>query len=98
MPPKSKRQRQNSEAAKIGRETLKKLRQADEKIESPETTGAGTSRSTETTQSGALGGESRDPQEILGQFVEDWVLTLDRDDKKSLAMFMCHVIGCRVYR
>jgi len=92
MPPKSKRQRQSSEAAKIGRETLKKLRQADETIESPETTGAGTSRSTETTQSGAPGGESRDPHEILGQFVEDWVLTLDRNDKKSLAMFMCHLM------
>ena len=91
MPPKSKRQRQSSEAAKIGRETLKKLRQADETIESPETTGAGTSRSTETTQSGVLGGESRDPHEIPGQFLEDWVLTLDRMTRSRLPC-LCHLM------
>lgn len=94
MPPKTKRQRQSSEAACLGRETLKRARSEAENIESPENTMAEASGSTETG-SGALGGESSDQHEILEAFVEDWVQTLDRDDKKSLAMFLCYHLVVR---
>ena len=31
----------------------------------------------------------RESIDILEEFVQDWVTTLDRDDKKSLAMLLC---------
>ena len=34
----------------------------------------------------------RGPKEILEEFVEGWVQTLDRDDKKSLPMLMCSAL------
>ena len=33
----------------------------------------------------------RVPIDILEEFVQDWILTLDKDDKKSLAMLLCYV-------
>ena len=29
--------------------------------------------------------------EMMDDFCEDWLTALDRDDKKSLAIFLCHV-------
>ena len=32
----------------------------------------------------------RTQQEILKDFPDEWIVSLDRDDKKSLEMFLCH--------
>ena len=37
-------------------------------------------------------GPERDSFDILGEFVEGWIATLDRDDKKSLAMLLCYAL------
>lgn len=36
--------------------------------------------------------EPRGPKEILEEFVEGWVQTLDRENKKSLAMLTCSAV------
>ena len=33
---------------------------------------------------------NRSAAETLSQFSDEWIDILDRDDKKSLAMFLCH--------
>ena len=81
MPPKTKRQRLSAEAAAVGREKLKERRLSYLGLD--ETSGAG-GASTEVATI------ARDPQEIiLSQFSEEWLMVLDRDDKKSPALLLC---------
>ena len=80
MPPKTKRQKLSAEAAAVGREKLKERRLSD--LGQDETSGAGGASTEDATT-------ARDPQEILSQFSEEWLKVLDRDDKKSLALFLC---------
>ena len=99
MPPKSKRQKQLQEAALKAREGIKRAR-----IEEPRPVStssavnpAPTERSSDS-ESGATPDPTYDRQEELSadanisleRFVEDWVLTLDRDDKISLSLFLCY--------
>ena len=38
--------------------------------------------------------EERTAHEILCQFSEEWLKVLDRDDKKSLVLFLCYNLTC----
>ena len=99
MPPKSKRQKQLQEAAIKAREGVKRARTEESHPESASTSvnPAPTERSSESEVE-TTPDPSYDPDEelsadanlILERFVEDWILTLDRDDKVSLGLFLCY--------
>ena len=36
--------------------------------------------------------DTRIPNEIIGDFVDGWVRTLDRDDKQAVAMLLCSIL------
>ena len=44
------------------------------------------------TFSSTVSDEPRPPQEILEDFVDGWIRTLDRDDKKALAIHLCSML------
>ena len=81
MPPKTKRQRLSAGSASLAREKLKERRLSD--LVGDETPGP-----SETP--GASATSERSSQEILSQFCDEWLKVLDRDDKKSLALFLCY--------
>ena len=104
MPPKSKRARQSLAAAAQGREALKKAR-SDLETGSGETVPATTASTSVTTgethvdaapmsvdSSSSATEPVADPKEILEEFVEERVQTLDREDKKGLAMLLCSTL------
>ena len=102
MPPKSKRQKQLQEATLKAREGIKRARIEEPHLES--TSSAVNPAPTEPTErssdseSGTTPDPTYDPQEDLSadanisleRFVEDWVLTSDRNDKISLSLFLCY--------
>ena len=46
----------------------------------------------ETTAWTTADSTRRTPQEILGDFAEDWLETLDKDKIKSISLFLCYHI------
>ena len=44
----------------------------------------------ETTAGTTADSTRRSPQEILEDFAEDWLETLDRDEIKSISLFLCY--------
>ena len=98
MPPKSKRARQSLEAAAQGREALKKARldlepQSGETVPPPTASTSGEMHAEAAPMSVASSSSATEPmadsKEILQDFVYEWVQSLDRDDKKGLAMLLC---------
>ena len=99
MPPKSKRQKQLQEAALKAREGVKRARTEESHPESastsvnPAPTEHSSESEVETTPDPSYDPDeelSADANFILERFVEDWILTLDRDDKVSLGLFLCY--------
>ena len=98
MPPKTKRQLQTIEAARLGREALKKARinvESEDPHSSPETLVIPSQvslpqSSEETSGKENVDPDGRSPHEIQKEFVDEWVKTLDHEDRKSLAVFLCH--------
>ena len=110
MPPKTKRARQNLEAAAKAKEARKQARLEAETGEIlPEVTAAidtssittaaervTTSQTVVPSMTETQDGENevrshpdaREKADILEEFVEEWVCTLDHDDKKALAMLL----------
>ena len=105
MPPKQvKRKRQLVEEAKKGREARKKLRMNMMSPGGDQGSGgacsSGTSQGVDKAGTSAArlsapvvnpAGNAR-PEDILKTFSEQWKLTLDQEDMKSLALFLCHVL------
>ena len=103
MPPKSKKKRQSIEAAARGREILKKARLGQDSSEtavSPSDTYGPAQRDIpqpreEAGQSGLQSGEDVSdvsPLEVLEEYVESWVQSLDHEDRKSVSMLLCLVL------
>ena len=98
MPPKSKRHRLSSEAASVGREKLKEKRLSDSTAGLTSDAGPSSSSNSEspTTEPSEATGASQttspesSPTQIMTECSEEWLKVLDRDDKKSLAMFLCY--------
>ena len=44
----------------------------------------------ETTAGTTADSTRRSPQEILEDFAEDWLETLDKDEIKSISLFLCY--------
>ncbi len=95
MPPKSRRRKQLEEALRKAREKKKaKVDNHTSAAAAEEDKGAG-GRSSDSEVSTD---PSYDPAEDLStdanlrleQFAEEWVVTLDREDKVSLALFLCY--------
>ena len=44
----------------------------------------------ETTARTTADSTQRTPREILGDFADDWLETLDKDEIKSISLFLCY--------
>ena len=105
MAPKSKRKTLSAAALEIARETIKKLKETSREsapstpdpstsTSQPDTVASGSAASSsnapaDNSQS-QTGTEPRGSHDILEQFSEEWIMSLDHDDKKSLSMFLCY--------
>ena len=79
----------SAEAAAIAREKMKENRLSDQTRDESETA------MDEDRDPSTSAGDAPTSQQLFEQFSEEWVKTLDRDDKKSLAVFLCYNLALR---